>query len=188
MGAAGVEWPGEARRGMAGKAIKHERQQRSRTSMTIQQELERLKEANGGILKPEAVVEFARDPATALHSRFTWDDGEAARQHRLWQAREVIRVCVTILPGSNDPVRTYVSLTSDRIKEGGGYRATEAVLASAEQRAELLDQALRELATWQAKYRQINELAAIFAEAEKVRKQAAKKAKPKVAERQPELV
>jgi hypothetical protein len=157
-------------------------------SNAIQLELQQIREANGGVLKPEFVVEFASDPETSLHSRFTWDDTEAAQKHRLWEAREVIRVCVTILPQTNELVRTYVSLTSDRIKEGGGYRTTEAVLSVAEQRAELLDQALRELATWQAKYRQVNELAAIFAEAEKVRKQAARKAKPKAAERQPQLV
>lgn len=157
-------------------------------SNAIQLELQQIREANGGVLKPESVVEFASDPETALHSRFTWDDGEAARQYRIWQAREVIRVCVTILPQTNESVRTYVSLTSDRIKEGGGYRTTEAVMSVAEQRAELLDQALRELATWQAKYRQVNELAAIFAEAEKVRKQSARKAKPKAAERQTQLV
>lgn len=157
-------------------------------SNAIQLELEQIREANGGELQAEAVVEFARNPATALHGRFTWDDTEAARQYRLEQARAVIRVCVTILPQTNESVRTYVSLTSDRIKEGGGYRTTEAVMSVAEQRAELLDQALRELATWQAKYRQVNELAAIFAEAEKLRSQAAKKAKPKAAERQPQLV
>ena len=147
----------------------------------IQAELQQIQAANGGVLRPEAVVEFARDPATALHRRFTWDDNEAAHQYRLWQAREVIRVCVTILPQSDEPVRTYVSLTSDRIKEGGGYRTTESVLSIAEQRAELLDQALRELAAWQAKYRQIKELAAVFAEAEKVRRKAARKPRPVVA-------
>ena len=44
----------------------------------IQDELELIAEAHGGILYPRDVVEFAKDEETALHSQFTWDDSEAA--------------------------------------------------------------------------------------------------------------
>ncbi len=64
----------------------------------IKQELEALAEANNGILRPEIVVEFARDAKTALHSRFEWDDTEAAKQYRLWQARQIIKVAINVLP------------------------------------------------------------------------------------------
>lgn len=50
-----------------------------------------LAEAHGGRLTPEAVVEAASDPDSPLHSAFTWDDAEAAHQHRLDQARFLIR-------------------------------------------------------------------------------------------------
>lgn len=44
-----------------------------------------------GRLDPADVVEAARDPASPLHGYFEWDDTEAARQHRLGQARQLIR-------------------------------------------------------------------------------------------------
>ena len=53
-------------------------------------ELEKMAEKIGH-LTPEAVVEKARNPNTALHGMFTWDDGEAAEQYRLLQARGLIR-------------------------------------------------------------------------------------------------
>ena len=50
----------------------------------IREELDRIKKSNEeGLLKAEEVVEFARNPTTALHDRFTWDDSAAARQYRL---------------------------------------------------------------------------------------------------------
>lgn len=50
-------------------------------------ELERL----GQVVSAESVVEAARDDETELHKCFEWDDSEAARQHRLSQARYVLR-------------------------------------------------------------------------------------------------
>jgi hypothetical protein len=61
-------------------------------------ELETIRRNAGGVLRPEDVVSFAADPDTELHSRFEWDDTEAAQQYRLWQARQLIRVTVTVLP------------------------------------------------------------------------------------------
>lgn len=88
-------------------------------------ELERIRLAAGGLLRPADVVAAARDPKSPLHSHFEWDDGAAAEAYRLWQARQLIRAVVTIMPnqrGDLVQVRAYVSLPSDR--GGGGYRAT----------------------------------------------------------------
>lgn len=132
-----------------------------------QQELEAIRSKSGGVLKPETVVEFARNPKTALHSWFTWDDSDAAREYRLWQARQVIRVCVTIQENEKEPpVRTYVSLYEDR--GGDGYRLMTDVLSDEEMCEKLLVQALAEFKLWQAKYNQLNKLAPIFAAGEKV--------------------
>jgi len=70
----------------------------------IQQELESIRRSAGGLLRPEDVVEFARSPETALHEEFTWDDSEAAHQYRLWQARQVIRVNVTVIGNTESKV------------------------------------------------------------------------------------
>jgi len=42
-------------------------------------ELERLRRAGKGILRPEAVVEAATDPKNVLHDQFEWDDGAAGQ-------------------------------------------------------------------------------------------------------------
>lgn len=123
-------------------------------------ELEEI-EAAHGIVRPEDVVEFARNPQTSLHSRFEWDDTEAARQHRIWQAREILNVCVRFVGDvEKRPMRAYVSLGSDRLA-GGGYRSTVRVLDDADRRAELLAQAKREAQQWANRYKEFTELARI---------------------------
>lgn len=128
----------------------------------IKQELEALAEANNGLLHPEKVVEFAKDPTTALHSRFEWDDSEAAVKYRIWQARQLIKVTVNILPNENETeYQVFVSLKSDRLN-GGGYRALVDVMSNDDQRKELLSQAHNDFKLWQKKYQQLKELAPVF--------------------------
>lgn len=57
----------------------------------IKASLEAIAERSGGQLTPEAVVDAARDPSSALHAHFTWDDAEAAHKRRLDEARTLIR-------------------------------------------------------------------------------------------------
>lgn len=56
-----------------------------------QRALQALADRYQGLLTPELVVEAARDPTSELHGFFTWDDAEAAIQHRLAEARSLIR-------------------------------------------------------------------------------------------------
>ena len=135
-----------------------------------QAELDRLQEQHR-LLKPQTVVDFARDPNTALHSRFTWDDSAAAERYRLWEARQVIRVAVFTPKGSQEKVRAFVSLRADRGE--GGYRATVDVLSDAELRAKMLEEALDELQIFERKYRILSELSPVFAAASRVREQKA---------------
>jgi len=139
---------------------------------SIVNELEAIREANGGILQPEAVVAAASDPNSALHDRFTWDDTEAAHQYRIWEARHLIRLMVTVLPGKEEaPTPLYVSLHSDRKAEGGGYRILTDVLAKRDLREQLLEEALEDLRQLEAKYQQLTELAEVFVASRKVRRQ-----------------
>ena len=92
-------------------------------SEVVRQELLEICRENRGVLRPEDVVEQARSPKSVLHGLFQWDDSEAAREYRLWQARELIRVSVVMLPeAGGEPTRAFVSLMDDRTKEAGGYR------------------------------------------------------------------
>lgn len=96
-------------------------------------------EHNDEKLQAEAVVQRAQDPDSALHSQFEWDDGKAAHQHRLMQARSLIRRILVTMPddSTETAVGKYVSLRSDRRLPGGGYRETQSVLSNAELLAEL---------------------------------------------------
>lgn len=122
------------------------------------------KRSADGILQAEDVVEFARDERTALHSEFEWDDTVAAHQHRLEQARKIIRLTVTVIesPAGPQTVRMYASCDSDRMKPGGGYRSLVEVMNSEDLRDQLLHAALRDLRTVRRKYQQLRELQPIF--------------------------
>ena len=148
--------------------------------MTYLQELETIAAANNGLLRAADVIAFAVDESTALHSRFTWDDDEAAHQYRLYQARNLIRVTVSMLPRVKQEYRAFVSLKSDRYSgDGGGYRVTANVLSSKERRAELLENALEDLEVFQQKYRMLTELAPVFGAASQVAAQKRKASKAK---------
>lgn len=131
-------------------------------------ELATIAKQHGGLVSPAAVVEFARDESTALHSQFQWDDGIAAEQYRIWQARHLLRVCVVTVENHDEPVIAHVSLVGDRNADGG-YRRIEAVLGDPSLRDRLLDTALRELEAFRRKYASLQELCEVFAALDKVR-------------------
>ena len=126
------------------------------TSPEVLEALTDIKRRNGLIL-PEDVVEVARDPDSPLHGSFTWDDTKAAQEHRLWQARALLRVCVVLLPGNNKTTRAFVSLSSEI-----GYRPISEVVAHETRYQNLLDDALKDLERVTEKYNHIKELGSLF--------------------------
>jgi len=141
--------------------------------------LEAIRKEAGGILRPEEVVAHAADPKSILHDCFEWDDDKAAQEYRLWQARQLIRVCVTVIPQkTSGEIRAYVSLRGDREARGGGYRALVDVLKDDDLREQLMAEALDDLNTFQVKYAELQELAPVFKAAKAVQKRTAKAALP----------
>ena len=116
-------------------------------------ELKALAEKNDGVLHPEAVVGFARNPKTALHSAFEWNNTKAAEQYRIEQARRLIRVMVEVVPGDSKEttVNAFVALRSERYEEAG-YRYMPELMKTEAGREDVLATALWELAaaarTW----------------------------------------
>jgi hypothetical protein len=86
-------------------------------------ELQRLADLHGRRPTPEEVIEAARPADSPLHSRFTWDDSEAAHQWRLMQARNLLRISIVIEKGPDVVIKVplFTSLASER---GDGYRLT----------------------------------------------------------------
>jgi hypothetical protein len=83
------------------------------------------------------VVDYARAPTTELHRHFEWNDSEAAEAYRLVQARQIIRVQVTLLDpgdGQETSVRAYVSFSPP----AQGYTETIDVLSTKRGRRDLM--------------------------------------------------
>lgn len=136
---------------------------------TIREELEQIRDEHNGQIPPEAVIAFARNKNTALHTEFEWDDTEAAHQFRLEQARRIIRLNINIVPTKNGNVRVpvYVSLVADR-KNGGGYRTLNDVMSDDDMREQFLQQALDDLQRVRRKYETLRELTPVFAAIDRV--------------------
>lgn len=114
-----------------------------------------------GTIKPADVLDKARDPATALHACFEWDDSRAADAHRMEQARRLIRVYVVSDPGNSEPHRAFVALRADR-KTGGGYRTTASVMSDAELTRHLMREALGDLKAAKERYKRLQQLQRVF--------------------------
>lgn len=126
-------------------------------------------DAHDGILRPADVVDEARDENHPLHKCFEWDDSIAGEAHRRWQARQLIRVVVDVIPNTDDkPVNVFVSLRPDRA-DGTGYRSIVNVMSDNNLRNQLLSDALDELRIFERKYRRLTELAPIFEGLDRVR-------------------
>lgn len=128
-------------------------------------ELGELKSKSGN-LKAEEVVEFAKDPKTALHKRFTWDDTKAAAKWRLEQARGIIRVYVIVHAETQKKCKAFISLSPDRGK--AGYTDMETIMCSPRKREQMLQDALAELRILKTKYAHLTELSHLFAEIDKL--------------------
>lgn len=150
-----------------------------RDLVAIKAEIDRLN--SGGVIRPADVVRAARNSHSALHDCFTWDDGEAAEQYRLIEARNLLRVCVLTeeIAGSN--VRAFVSLTSDRAKDGGGYRTIADVMSDSDLREQMLSDALVQLRNMQQRYKSISQLDRVWDALDEVSKPSKKARKPRAA-------
>jgi hypothetical protein len=129
---------------------------------TIINELKHITRRNNGILLPEKVVEAARRPTSPLHDYFTWDDTEAAKKHRIQEARLLICACVESIGPESDSreCRVYVSLRSER--EKGGYRTLVDVMGSKKLREQLLQDAIEEMSYFKEKFKSLKELIKVF--------------------------
>ena len=137
----------------------------------VMNELMTVARSHDGMLRATDVVEFAKDPKSQLHSRFEWDDGNAAHYWRLSQARQLIRIVMELHPIDEQPMRAFVSLSADRVT-GGGYRSLHSVLDNELLAAIMLRDALAELRRFRVKYNRLKSLAPVMAVIEKLEQEA----------------
>lgn len=136
--------------------------------------------AKKGTLTPDLVLGDAKNIRSPLHEYFEWDDSKAAHQHRVEQARYLIR-SVTVVYEAGEPaparqahietvplaptapprpVRAFVSVQRD---DGGrGYESTAVAMNDADMRRQVLERAHGEMAAVGRRYRELQELSEVF--------------------------
>lgn len=128
--------------------------------MSIESELLAIQKANPqNLLIVEEVHEWAEEhPPSALFKSLEWDNKEAGYQYRLIQIGRLVRV--HLVHGDNEP--RVISLSSDRVKPKGGYRAMDDVLADKDLFQVALDDAFAEFERVQRRYENLKQLEPIW--------------------------
>lgn len=125
------------------------------------------------MLKPEEVLEYAESEASPHHKYFCWDDTKAAKEYRLWQARELVATVHIEYDGEIEKhyYHTSVFINDEKVQ---GY-VTPKDFSNEDIYKSVLKEAVTSLKYWQNKYNEIKELKGIV-DSEKL-KQAEKKIK-----------
>lgn len=135
--------------------------------------IEQVRERRGRAT-PAIVLEEARSTRSPIHKLIDWDDKNAAEQHRIQQVRVIMGCLIVVVREAPEqgPTRALVAV-SDEEESGRDYVPIAYALKSPPLRRQLIAEALRDLRSWQRKYRQLRELADVFAALEQaVRKVA----------------
>lgn len=125
---------------------------------------------------PATVVRESTDPTAPLHSWFEWDDSAAAEEHRISQARQLIRTLHVVYVRNDTeeplpPVRAYVSVIDKppldmdvRQPTTRSYQPIAKVVSSEDLRDQYRRQAFSTLCLWRDRYQDIEEFTRIFRE------------------------
>ena len=120
----------------------------------------------GEEVKPEQVVERAKDEQSELHKCFEWDDSAAADKYRLYQARNVMNHLIVIRREVEDeeaePIQFRVMMKNERSSDSG-YKQTIVMVKDEDEYKKLLEQAYAELHAFKKKYQCLSELSEIIA-------------------------
>ena len=132
-----------------------------------EREIVEIEHAHGEVT-PELVLWKASQKGSALHGQFQWDDTQAANEYRLLQASGLIRrVKVKIVDTSTEEERearryTNVVVRTDEV-ERRVYAPITQIVKSEELTRQMLDDAMRSLASFRRKYATLSQLAKVFA-------------------------
>lgn len=132
------------------------------------EELARIECEHGG-LTPELVVDASREESAPLHPVFEWNDRKAAERYRIVQAGSLIRnvtVKIDEVPRM-EPVRAFVNVAPVR-KRKGVFVSVKTAMDDADSRETVIARALAELEKVKEKYKNLQELAGIFAEIDRL--------------------
>ncbi len=125
------------------------------------EELERIRVRQNGRLDAKDVVEASRSEDAPLHGAFEWNDATAADAYRVDQARYLIRSIDVVIQQAEETkaVRAFVSVKRD---EDRSYTSLAHAMSDSQLRAQVVADALAELAAWRKRHAELVELAQIF--------------------------
>lgn len=128
----------------------------------IGEELLKVRKKYGNI-EAETVVKAAISTRSPLHSQFNWDDKSAAHQHRLEQARCLVRSIVTIHPERTDEkvIPAFAAVSKGEPNKSIYVPFLEGI-AHEPTRSEILARAKAELRAFRRKYALLQELTDVF--------------------------
>ena len=113
-----------------------------------------------GRLSPIELVEASRPEDAPLHDEFEWNDTVAAQKWREQTGRVMI-ASIVVTPDveeSSQPVRAFFNIERGTHE----YIPTEIIFSDEAKKQRLLDIAKRELFAFEAKYKTLTELDAVF--------------------------
>ena len=135
--------------------------------MTQLEALKEIARRDGGLLRPAAVVDAARDEDSPLHGAFEWDDTEAAEKYRLLQAQTLIRSFRVEIEenGNKLDVPVFVGISTDRTegKSSNPYRILEDVKNTPDLMRVAAEDALAQLEALRVRFQYLKELADVWA-------------------------
>lgn len=125
------------------------------------EEIERIREANGGNITAEILLDAARDESSPIHAAFEWDNRKAAHEYRKHQAHVMLCSITYTLDEKPDvgEVRAFVNVHDD----GSVYTNMRRAMSQPDLRAQILGKAKSEALSWRQRYGQLQELAKIHA-------------------------
>jgi hypothetical protein len=119
--------------------------------------------SQGGNLTPQDIVSHAKSSTSPLHDFFEWDDTIAAQAWRLQQASYMMR-SIHVVIKINERKETTRFLWNVREspadaddKPARVYVSINRVLAEEELREQVIEEALHQLTSWRARYKQYQE-------------------------------
>ena len=142
---------------------------RSRVSAAVAHDaISAIRDANGGFMSRQDVVDASAPLEAPLHRCFEWQDALAANKWRCHQAGQIIRYLLIVREepdgrassGKREPRILHVHVPS----EGGGsrYKTVEDALGNKEDREFVLRQALAALRGFRARYAFLDEMARVI--------------------------
>lgn len=137
-------------------------QKKELTAQAVGETLEGIRTSHAGRLLPRHVVDESAPDDAPLHPLFEWDNGKAADEYRLDQARHVIRA-VTVKYREHDEggpktIRAFVNIRDD----DQHYTSTLHAMSDDEMRAKVIRKAWDDLAAWRKRYDELQEFAGLF--------------------------